>query len=263
MDCPPIELPDTLIPFEPTAERTVEVYGASVHLALVPGRKARSGHDREGRPALQRSPADRILGAETYWRTDTLALTPNKFPFGKNQRILWMANPARDPDLSFWQAGLAWVEQMDGTVLLNNIGAAATIPRAHAHLIEEKMPFLPALPDLPLQADIIDVPDGCELVRKDVPFCMVGVRGDLEGKAEALLRIADARLTATWNVIVSKDIVWIVPRGKQTPAPYFDSAVGAAELWGRWCYVDEEPFERATGADLEKALQIATAAVIR
>lgn len=262
MERPPTELPDTIVPFEPTAERTLEVYGIPVHLALVPGRKARSGHDRERRPPLQRSPAERILREEAYWRTETLALTPNKFPFGKNQRILWMATPARDPDIHFWRAGLAWADAMDGTVLLNNIGAAATIPRAHAHFIEEKMPFLASLAEAPLQTDIMDVPDGCEMVRKDVPFCMVGVRGDLEGKAETLIRIADSRLTATWNVIINKDTVWIVPRGKQTPAPYFPSAVGAAEFWGRWCYVDEEPFERATGNDLEKAIEIATTAPV-
>lgn len=262
MECPPIELPGSLVPFEPAAERTLELFGTTVHLALVPGRRARSGHAREGRPALQRSPVDRILAEEAYWQTEHLALTPNKFPFAKNQRILWMAKPAREPDFTFWQATLAWVERSDGTALLNNVGAAATIPRAHAHLIEEKMPFLPALPEQPLEAGVIDVPNGCELVRKDVPFCLIGVRGDLAGKANALMRLADARLTATWNVIVTKDAVWIVPRGKQTPAPFFASALGSAEFWGRWCYVDREPFEQACAEDLEQALLIATAAPI-
>lgn len=255
-------MPASIVPFEPKAERTLEVFGTTVHLVLVPGRRGRSGHVRGGRPALHRSPVDRILREEAYWQTDHLALTPNKFPFARNQRILWMANFAREPDLTFWQAALAWVEASDGTALLNNVGAAATIPRAHAHLTGEKMPFLPALAERPLEADLIDVPTGCELLRKDVPFCLIGVRGDLAGKASVLMRLGDARLTATWNVIATKDAVWIVPRGKQTPAPFFAAALGSAEFWGRWCYVDEEPFQRASANDLEQALRIATAAPI-
>lgn len=258
MECPPIAPHPSLVPFEPTAERTLSLFGRTVHLALVPGRKGRSGHVRDGRPALQRSPANRILSEEAYWRSETLAVTSNKFPFAKNQRILWMANPAREPDRTFWQTALHWVNQSDGTALLNNVGAAATIPRAHAHLVDEKMPFLGELTERSLQTDLIDVPDGCELVCKDVPFCMIGVRGDLEGKADALMRLADARLTASWNVIIMKDATWIVPRGKQTPVPFFDQAIGSAEFWGRWCYVEEEQFAAATSADLEQALEIAT-----
>ena len=259
MECPPIDAPASVVPFRPTAERTLELFGTNVHLALLPSRRARSGHVQEGRPALRRSPVARILGEEGYWRTDSLVLTPNKYPFAINQRILWMANPSREPDYTFWQAALAWVEASGGTALLNNVGAAATIPRAHAHLIGEKMPFLPGLPERPLTTDLIDVPAGCELLRKDLPFCLIGVRGDVASKATALMRLADARLTATWNVIANQDAVWVVPRGKQTPAPFFDQAVGAAEFWGRWCYVEREPFEAATAADLEQALMIATA----
>lgn len=254
----PLALPDSLVPFAPSAERTLPLFGTTVHLALVPGRRNRAGHDREGRPAFQRSPAERIIGEEAYWRSDTLALTPNKFPFAKDQRILWMAHPARDPDGAFWRAALDWVERSDGTVLLNNIGAAATIARAHAHLIDERLPFLEAIGDRPLQADLIDVPEGCELTAKELPFCVVGVRGSVDGRTEALLRLADARLTPTWNVVLTRDAAWIVPRGKQTPAPFFATAMGAAEMWGRYCYVDEEPFARATAEDLQQALELST-----
>lgn len=262
MECPPTEVPASIVPFAPAAERTLQLFGTTVHLALLPSRKARSGHVQEGRRALQKSPAERILAEEAYWRTDGLALTPNKYPFARDQRILWMANPAREPDLGFWLAALAWAEASEGTVLLNNIGAAATIPRAHAHLIGEQMGFLAALNERPLTTPVIDLPDGCELVQKDLPFCLIGLRGDVAGKATALMRLADARLTATWNIIATKDAVWIVPRGKQTPTPFFAQAVGAAEFWGRWCYVDQEPFEAATAEDLEQALRIATTARI-
>ena len=158
MECPPIDLPASIVPFAPAAERTLELFGTTVHLALIPSRRTRSGRVQKGRPALQRSPVDRILGEEAYWRTDHLALTPNKYPFARGQRILWMANPAREPDRAFWLAALAWAEAGDGTVMLNNIGAAATIGRAHAHLVGEQMTFLPALAERPLATDVIDVP---------------------------------------------------------------------------------------------------------
>ena len=66
--------------------------------------------------------------------------------------------------------------------------------------------------------------------------------------------LAEARLTAAWNVIVTEDAAWIVPRAVETPLPWFPQALGAAELWGRWCYVDEAPFRAARGHDLEQAL---------
>ncbi|HEX5052508.1 MAG TPA: hypothetical protein VFZ65_12095, partial [Planctomycetota bacterium] len=114
--------------------------------------------------------------------------------------------------------------------------------------------FLDALRELDRAADLIDVPPGVELVRKDVPFCLVGVRGGARDRAEALLLLAEARLTAAWNVVVQDRTAWLFPRRVETPAPYFPYALGAAEVWGRWCYVDEAPFASATAADLERAL---------
>jgi hypothetical protein len=262
MDCPPTQPHETLVPFQPSAIRTLKLFGIPVELALVPDRRARSGHVHELRPALQRSPADRIIRSESYWRTDGLALTPNKFPFAKNQRILWMAQPAREPNQRFWETALAWAKAADGSVLLNNIGAAATIPRAHAHLIAEKLPFLTSLPERALQSDLIDVPSGCELSCTDLPVCIIGVRGDLTAMATAIMRLADARLTSNWNVVATSDVAWIIPRAQQTPTPYFSDALGAAEIWGRWCFVERDPFEQASSEDLEQALAIATKSAI-
>ena len=262
MECPPIAPHPSLLAYQPAAERTLSVFGQTAQLALIPGRQARSGYVREDRPALQRSPVDRILREETYWQTESLALTANKFPFAKNQRILWMAQPAREPDAIFWHAALAWVRASNGTALLNNVGAAATIARAHAHLIDEQLAFLRGLPERPLMTDLIDVPNGVTLIAKDVPFCVVGVRGNVAAQAEALMLLGDARLTATWNVILMPDTAWIVPRRQQTPRPFFDQAVGAAEFWGRWCYVEQAAFDRAASRDLEQALLLATAAAI-
>ena len=257
----PLDPDPRLLPFEPVAERTVSLLGSEATLMLVPGRKSRTGRVHADRPALLPDRAGRILREETLWRGDGLALTPNRFPFAREQRILWMAQPAREPDQRFWQAALQWVDAVDGTVLLNNIGAAATIPRAHAHLIGERSPFLGGLAECALTdaPDLIDLPDRCELLAKQVPFCLVGVRGgDPAARALALVRLADVRMTATWNVIATRGEVWVAPRSVETPTPHFEQALGASEVWGRWCYVDEPCFERATSQDLERALRLAT-----
>lgn len=255
----PLTLPDDLVPFAPRRARRLPLFESAAELVWLPSRRARAGHDRDRPPAFAPSPAARILAEETYWRSETLALTPNKYPFGVDQRILWMAQPAREPDLVFWRAALDWVARSDGTALLNNIGAAATIPRAHAHLLGERLPLLEQLPERPLDEAPVDLPRGCSLVAKDVPACVLGLRGPTEGCAEALTRLADVRLTPTWNVVLSRDAAWVVPRERQTPLPHFEAAMGAAEFWGRFCYVDEDAFERATPGDLARAWELAAA----
>lgn len=254
MAVPPIEPSAALVPFAPVAERRLTVFGAEVALVLVPGRRDRGGRAHAGRPALQRCPATRIVAEEALWRSDGLVLTPNRYPFAHAQRILWMAGPTREPDHAFWLAALAWAERAGGSVLLNGIGAAATIARAHAHLVPERREFLERLPTRRAAVDLIDVPPDGELVAVDAPFCAIGARGPVAARATALVLLAEARLTAAWNVVASGDTAWIVPRRAETPAPWFPQALGAAELWGRWCYVDEAPFAAATGRDLERAL---------
>lgn len=254
----PLTLPDTLVPFAPSATRPLRLHGADVELAWIPERRLRAGQDREHRPAFAPCPADRIIAEEAYWQDDALALTPNKYPFARDQRLLWMTRPAREPDLTFWRAATDWVERADGTALLNNIGAAATIARAHAHLVGERLPFLEQLGERTLRRAPIQVPAGCELVAKDLDRCVLGVRGPAPAQAEALALLADARLTETWNVILTRDAAWVVPRAEQTPAPDFPSPMGAAEFWGRFCYVDEAAFEAASERSLGVAWQRCT-----
>ncbi|HEB52307.1 MAG TPA: hypothetical protein ENI87_03520 [bacterium] len=254
----PLEATDDLVPFAPVARRELPLFGATVELVLVPARRARPGRVRAERPAFSPSPAERIVGEEACWQADGLALTPNRYPFARDQRILWRTEAAREPDRAFWRAALRWARDSGGSVLLNNIGAAATIARAHAHLVGERAAFLADLPERAFRSAPIDVPDGCELLVKRLPFCLVGARGDIDAVAAALLRLADARMTATWNVVVAGDTAWVAPRRIETPTPHFPQALGSAELWGRWCYVDEEPFARATSNDLERALLAAT-----
>ena len=254
MAVPPAEPHPSLVPFRPTATRTLTVFGGPVELVLVPGRKARKDAARSDRPPFGRSPAARIVRDEAFWRSDGLALTPNRYPFAHHQRILWTTRPVRDPDLALWAAAADWADRSNGTALVNNIGAAATIARAHAHLLPERLPFLGALPDRRCELDLVDLPTSAELVVKDAPFCLLGVRGPAAARAEVLLLLAEARLTPAWNVVIEDGTVWVFPRRIETPAPHFSHALGAAEVWGRWCYLDEQPFAAATTADLERAL---------
>lgn len=253
----PIEPHPALVPFAPAARRELTVHGATVELVLVPQRKERHGRATAERPAFARSPAPRITRDEVLWQADGLVLTPNRYPFAAQQRILWPAAPVREPDRAFWRAVLDWVARSGGTALVNNVGAAATIARAHAHLVPERLPFLAALPERACGADLLELPRGVELRTKDVPFCLLGLRGDVDGLASALVLLAEARLTAAWNVVVAAGAAWVCPRAVETPAPHFPYALGAAELWGRWCYMDEAPFAAATSAALEQALAVA------
>lgn len=243
-----------LVAYAPAAVRRLCVFGAPVEAVLVPARRRRLDAANVARPAFARSRAAGIVAAESIWRGDGMALTPNAFPFAHGQRLLWPLAPLREPDAALWQAAFAWADAAGGAALVNNVGAASSIGRAHAHLCAERLPFLGALPERPCAADLIDVPAGAALVEKDAPFCLLGVRGPAAARALAVVRLAEARLTAAWNVVAQDGATWLLPRRLETPAPHFPHALGAAELWGRWCYVDEAAFAAARDADLEAAL---------
>jgi hypothetical protein len=181
-------------------------------------------------------------------------LTPNRYPFARAQRLLWREGASREPDVCMWRALFEWCTRSGGAALHNTIGAAGTIGRAHAHLLAERLPFLDELPQSPAALDLVDLPAGVELVRKHVPFTLLGVRGEPDAAAAALAELAEARLTAAWNVAVQRDTAWLYPRAREIPAPDFPYALGAAELWGRWCYTDDAAFAAADGARLERAL---------
>ena len=259
MTCPPTGPDARLLPFAAAARRTLAVFGAPVELVFVPERQARADRATALRPAFGRSRAAAIVADEALWRDERHAVTPNRYPFANAQRILWPLAVLRDPDLAMWTAACRWADAADGTALVNTIGAAATIGRAHAHLLPERLPFLASLPTRPLRQPPIDAPDGVELCAAEVPFCLLAVRGDAAARAEALVRFGEARLTASWNVVVQQGTAWLYPRRLETPAPHFPFALGAAEVWGRWCYGTRAPFDAATCADLERALVTAGA----
>jgi hypothetical protein len=216
-------------------------------LAEPPGRASAD------RPAFARSLAPRIVADEALWRGGGHVLTPNRYPLADRQLLLWPDRMQREPDEDFWRLVGEWVTGSAGAALHNNVGAAATIARCHAHLVPERLPFLTALPERAVTAPI-ELPPGVSVVAKDLPLCLIGLRGDPGPLAQALLRLAEARLSAACNIVMQDDTAWVLPRRTETPAPHFPYALGAAELWGRWCYLDEEPFAAATPTALEQAL---------
>lgn len=243
-----------LPPFQPTATRTLSVFGLPVELVFVPERKARPDRANAIRSAFVKSPAPRITQQEATWRDGDFVLTPNRYPFANDHQLLWPARPQREMCAPFWLVAGDWADRAHGTALQNSVGAAATIARCHVHLVPERLPFLPSLPEHPCRTDLIELPHGVELLQKDVPFCLLGVRGPAPGRATALTLLAEARLTAACNVVVQDGTAWVLPRRLETPGGAFPWALGAAELWGRWCFQDEEPFAAATGESLEQAL---------
>lgn len=243
-----------LVAYAPAAVRRLCVFGAPVEAVLVPARRRRLDAANVARPAFARSRAAGIVAAESLWRGGGMALTPNAFPFAHGQRLLWPEAPLREPDAALWQAAFAWADAAGGAALANTVGAASSIGRAHVHLCAERLPFLAGLPEQPAPPDLVELPSGAKLVAKDAPFCLLGVRGPAAARAAAVVRLAEARLTAAWNVVDQDGTAWLLPRRTETPAPHFPHALGAAEAWGRWCYVDDVAFANARAADLEAAL---------
>ena len=79
--------------------------------------------------------------------------------------------------------------------------------------------------------------------------------GSADDRARAASHLIATRLCPAFNLVAEKEIAWVFPRSAvETPAPHFPHALGAAEIWGRWCFEAEAPFHAATPADLERAL---------
>lgn len=248
-------------PWQPAARRELSVFGAPVELLHLPERKARGGVPSADRPAFRPSVADRILAEESLWRGRDVVMTPNKFPFGAGHALLWTAKRVREAPLELLEVGFAIVSKHGGTLLGNCIGSAASIQRAHVHLVAESRNFLGSLRSEPWNdGGILPDRDGVELLRLcEVPFAGIGVRGEPGPRARVVHRLLELRMTPAFNLIDDGRTTWVFPRRVETPRPHFPAALGAAELWGRWCYGDEAPFRAAEPDDLEHALELSGA----
>ncbi len=243
-------------PFQPAARREMRLFGAPAELLWLPQRRSRPGLPRAGQPAFRKSRIAKILSEETVWRGDGGALTPNPYPFAERQAIVWAEAPIREPDLGLLELVLRFEEHTGGALLINSTGAAASFARAHAHLLAEPNAFLEELPREPFDPDFLEPVAGVDIVRlaPPVPILAVGVRGAARDRARAIHQLLQRRTTAAFNVVSQNGVSWVVPRTIETPAPEFPQALGAAELWGRWCFNDEQPFEEATPEKLEAVL---------
>lgn len=252
----PLPDPDRLVlpDAAPRARRELRVFGAAVELVWLPDRAARQGRPGAQRPAFAADAGARIVAAEAQWRGRGAAVTPNRYPFASRHAIVWPDAPLRAPDVAFWTLLAELADHRGGTLLLNSVGAAASIARTHAHWTAETLPFLDQLPESPLAADWLPRIDGAAFAQKDVPCALVGVRGAPVARAEALAALQTLRLSPAWNALLTRGAAWLLPRAVETPLPHFPYPLGAAELWGRWCWLDEAPFAAATGPELERAL---------
>ncbi len=257
MVLPPEPDPTTADGFAPARRRTLLVFGATAELVWLPARKQRPNAPGAERPPFDRDPVPRILAAEEQWRGDAAVLTPNRYPFAARQNILWSPLATREHGSDLLATAMAWNDSRRGTVLLNTIGAAASIARAHVHCTVETLPFLRELRQLPLAAPWLENVPEVTWLRLETPLLVVGVRGPAAARAAAIALLLTRRLCTAANVVDQDGTAWLWPRRLETPAPHFPAALGAAEFWGRWCYADEAPFATATTADLEQALRTA------
>lgn len=192
------------------------------------------------------------------WANDAVAITPNRYPLGERCLVLWRRAPEREADAALLEVGLALAEATGGSLLLNTVGAAASIARAHAHLLFERLAFLSSFerrpwrgPDLDLgEVDVYTLGEG-------FPGLAVGIAGPLAARAAAAAALLRQRLRPAANLVAMEDTCWVFARELETPAPHFPHALGAGELWGRFFYAEREAFERATAADVEAALRAA------
>ena len=245
-------------PFQPAGRRTATVFGSPVELLWLPDRAARPAIPTATSPAFRADVAERILANETVWRDGSLALTPNRYPFAATELLLWSEVPVREPDQHMLEVALQLEEATECTLVINSMGAAASIPRAHAHLVAERAPFLEQLPRRPCEVSFLPAGSGVELYQLTEPFpgLAVGVRGGAKPRARALRRLLELRTAPPFNVVSQFGTSWLFPRSHvEIPAPHFPHALGSAELWGRWCYGRQADFEAATEADLEAALR--------
>ena len=243
--------------YRPAATRELQVCGAPAELVWLPSRQTRRDAPTAAPPAFRAAAAERILREEALWRGGGCVLTPNLHPLATRELLLWCEAPVREPDPQTLALALALEEAVDGAVMVNSVGAAASNPRAHAHLAGETLEFLEALPRATAERGGLPAMSDVEVLELMPPFpgFSIGVRGSAPARAAALHNLLEHRSATAFNIVSQRGVSWFFPRSTvEIPAPHFPTALGCSELWGRWFFAEQEPFERATADDLQTAL---------
>lgn len=253
----PFALPAASPAFTPADRRFVELHGGRVELCWVPHRSRRAGRADAARPSFPPCRAARILADESIWASEAWALTPNLHPFADRHLLLWSRSPRREPDAAFLAAGFELADRCEGSLLLNSIGAAASIPWLHAHLVGERIDYLSGQPTA--AADVAGPSPGVEIQRVGSPFpaTVLALAGENDALADATADLLRRRTVAAFSLVYAAGRTFVMPRSNETPAPHFPQALGSAELWGRWCFEDEEAFRSASPESLDSALRSA------
>ena len=244
--------------FAPARRRHVPLLGTSVELCWLPERRDRQGKPTPDRPPFGTDAAARIDADESRWSGAHLALTPNRHPFAERHLLLWSTRPAREPDRAFLEAGFELAAATGGALLVNSIGAAASLTRAHAHLIAETQPFLPSIALEPHELAALEGhPVAVDRASPAFPAVLIALRGTVTARAAATERLLLLRTCAAFGLVAQQDTTWVFPRSREVPAPHFPQPLGSAELWGRWCFDEEAAWQAATADDLVRALALA------
>ncbi len=239
--------------------RRLSLFGLSFELCLIPSRGGRAGVPSTEAPAFAVHPADRIRSEEALWRGDGLVLTPNRYPFFAPQLLAWpeAASP-READRDFLERCFRLADAAGASLLFNTVGASASIPLAHAHVLAAQSTVLAEIPLVR-----VGVGDGFSCWSPDpggpAPFFAAVIEAVDPGlRAREVRRLADCRRTAAVNLISVGTKVWVVPRRQEVPAPEFPYAIGAGELFGRFVFPKPDEFGAATQPALEAAMTKAT-----
>ncbi|MDP6424624.1 MAG: hypothetical protein QGG14_07765 [Planctomycetota bacterium] len=234
----------------------VAAFGLPFECVLIPSRADRAGTPSAERPAFGVHSADRIRRKEAFWRSETLIATPNRFPFFAPQALLWPAHESpREPSTGFLAACFDVAEGTGASVLFNSIGASASIPVAHGHLMRRESPVLGRV-----ELELVERVAGAEVLTPtgNFPlFAAVVHAANAQRRADLVIGLLAARRHAAFNVLAERDLAWVFPRTLEVAAAHFPFAIGAGELWGRFVYPDRDSFAEATSTRLESALKSA------
>lgn len=254
--------------------RVLELFGRSFELCLIPDRAARKGVPSDTRPSFGSHPGFRIRREEAFWTGKGLVATPNRYPFFGPSFLLWPeSGTPREVTRDFLQTVFEVQRELDAVVVCNTIGAAASIPLAHAHVLLGPRPMLDpggpgsdregteCWPLRPLDFDAsVDVCESVRIQTTDLHaswplFAAVVEAPCVSTRADWVRALLDTRSRAAVTILATTERVFLIPRRREGGAPAFPFAIGGGELSGRFIFADRSSYENASASGLERALR--------